>query len=473
MSPIEPCPFSSAVDPGTEERAPGRRGPRAGAAVLFLLLALLLGGCDLGLLGVDDPDLVEPDDLTSPTGLEARRMGAIGDFAVAYSGPGGSGLATSHVPTTGLLADEFQHTGPAPWKTKLDMRRAGPSNRQIERFHRTLHRARRAAESAARVFREAAEAERRERTLAEMNALAGYSYVFFGEAFCSGVPFSRITPEGRREFGEPRTTTEILRTAVDRFDRAREAASRAGRDRLVNLARVGKARALLDLDEAAGAADVASGVPTGFEFLVRHSADTERQRNEIARVGGGGRFSVANREGTNGVAYRSAFEAGDPRTPWKATEIAENAGGVKQFGQLKYRFLDSDVPLATGVEARLIEAEAALRNGELARFESLHNGLRARLDADAVGPIEADTLSAEQRVTFHFRERALWLWLTGHRLGDLRRLVRQYGRSVEAVYPTGAYFRPNFGSYGSQAVLPVPASERNNPEFSGCLELAP
>ena len=67
-----------------------------------------------------------------------------------------------------------------------------------------------------------------------------------------------------------------------------------------------------------------------------------------------------------------------------------------------------------------------------------------------------------------FRERAFWLFATGHRLGDLRRLIRQYGRDPEAVFPTGDYFKAGL-TYGAQVNLPLPRRETNNPNVEGCL----
>jgi hypothetical protein len=54
-------------------------------------------------------------------------------------------------------------------------------------------------------------------------------------------------------------------------------------------------------------------------------------------------------------------------------------------------------------------------------------------------PALTDPGSADARVNLLFQERAFWMYLTGHRLGDLRRLVRQYGRGAETVFPTGNY----------------------------------
>ena len=70
-----------------------------------------------------------------------------------------------------------------------------------------------------------------------------------------------------------------------------------------------------------------------------------------------------------------------------------------------------------------------------------------------------------------FSERARWLWLTGHRLSDLRRLIRQYNRVANAVFPSGAYFKG--GSYGSDVNFPIPIDEENNPHFSQCIDRNP
>jgi hypothetical protein len=70
-----------------------------------------------------------------------------------------------------------------------------------------------------------------------------------------------------------------------------------------------------------------------------------------------------------------------------------------------------------------------------------------------------------------FRERAYWLYATGTRQGDLRRLVRQYHRDKNTLYPRGAY--AGVGSYGDFIDAPIPISgsysESPNPYFHGCL----
>jgi hypothetical protein len=80
----------------------------------------------------------------------------------------------------------------------------------------------------------------------------------------------------------------------------------------------------------------------------------------------------------------------------------------------------------------------------------------------------ADPGTRTGEVDLHFRERAFWLFSQGYRLGDLRRLVRQYGRSPMTVFPTGRYHKDN-RSIGTDADIVVPDAERNNPNFTGCL----
>jgi len=75
-------------------------------------------------------------------------------------------------------------------------------------------------------------------------------------------------------------------------------------------------------------------------------------------------------------------------------------------------------------------------------------------------------------VNLLFRERAFWMYLTGQRLGDMRRLIRNYGRHAENVYPTGLYPRETvtLPTYGNEKVMTLHADEQNrNPLYQGCI----
>ena len=144
--------------------------------------------------------------------------------------------------------------------------------------------------------------------------------------------------------------------------------------------------------------------------------------------------------------------------------------------QQKYAARASAVTIADGVEARLIEAEAALRAGNAAAALTILNGLRSNAalltlrgySAGSLAPLALATTPAAQ-VDQLFKERAYWLYLTSHRLGDLRRLIRQYNRGAETVFPTGSYHKS--GTYGTDVNTPIPQAEDNNPKFdrSGCV----
>ena len=163
----------------------------------------------------------------------------------------------------------------------------------------------------------------------------------------------------------------------------------------------------------------------------------------------------------------------DPRTPFArvpATDVGFD-NQTPQFDNRRYIDRKNFVTLATGAEARLIEAEAFLRAGDNVNWLARHNALRAAPPsylAPTGGTIAAmaalvDPGTAVGREDLHFSERARWLWLTAHRLGDMRRLVRQYGRAINAVFPSGAYLKQSF-TYGPDVNFPVPVDERNNPE---------
>jgi hypothetical protein len=71
-------------------------------------------------------------------------------------------------------------------------------------------------------------------------------------------------------------------------------------------------------------------------------------------------------------------------------------------------------------------------------------------------------------VQVFFREKAFWTFGRGQRLGDMRRMIRQYNLTAGSVFPTGSFFKG--GNYGNDVNLPVPDAERANPLFTGCID---
>src|SRR5437667_12060346 len=99
-----------------------------------------------------------------------------------------------------------------PARLEVDARRLQVNNATMQTIFRDLSRARRAAEFAADKYRSLADTTAAS-GFPEMLALAGLTYVFFAENYCSGVPFSTASENGTFTFGPPLTTTQILDTA--------------------------------------------------------------------------------------------------------------------------------------------------------------------------------------------------------------------------------------------------------------------
>ena len=429
-------------------------------ASMLLVAALALStGC--GLLETDQPNIVEPGDVESEAGAEARRVGAIADFVFAQDGDG-TQFEDGHILLSGLMADEFMLSTTPPTEQEIDQRRVFENNSTLYDLFHNLHRARAAAEAAAVALREQRVEPDADAGIGEMLSLAGYTYVFFGESFCSGVPFSRLEGE-EIVYGDPQTTDEMFQTAVARFDAALAEPGTVAEEsqEIANLASVGKARALLDRGLFTEAAAAVAAVPTDFQFVTEHADSPLRLQNAIYSYSVGWLWSVSDLEGDVGLPYRTAE---DPRVPYFDEESSGLDNTTPQFTLLKYPDASASVVLADGIEARLIEAEASLQGSDLGGMTTTLNDLRATLDLDQLD----QPATQEEGVDLLFSERAFWMFATGHRLGDMRRLIRQYGRSPEAVFPSGTYIKG--GNYGSDVNLPMPQEEGNNPNYAGCID---
>ena len=460
---------------------------RIGAAFLGMLAAV---ACSPGeILEVQDPDIIDPPDVSSPAGLAALHAGALGDFSVAIVGDNGG--TEGQILVTGSFTDELGNSETFPTRKEYDQR--GPINVQngtLNTVFRNLQQARRSAERAADIIKTISATPATDARIGEAFNLAGFLYNYAGENYCSGVPVSVAADDGSLTFGDPLTTTELFERAVRNFDSALAYPANAT---VTNTARVGKARALLNMNQVAAAAALVTAVPTTFSYNTTHTVSLGRQQNGIfVFINQNERFSVANLDGGNGLNFRAA---NDPRIPWArlpANDVGFDAA-TPQYDQGKYASETTPVSIASGVEARLIEAEAALRAGNSATWLGTLNTLRATVATPTTFPTGfpaafpaltplADPGTAVGREDLMFRERAFWLYLTGHRLGDLRRLVRQYARAgttAGGVFPGagGAQYvidgNPKGGTFGTEMNLPIPFDELNNPNFTQCFDRNP
>jgi hypothetical protein len=470
-------------------------------ALLAVALVLPNGACN-DPLKVSIPTIVPPESLTDSAALGTLRAGAIGDFSIAFSGdhPDGSGgTGEGVIMYGGLLADEWIDSETFPTRIEVDARTIQVTNADVDLWYRLLHQARNSAEKTAARYGALIPNDAGH---AEVLSLAGYTYLFFAETYCSGVPVSHLdATTGAITYGVPLTTHQLIDTAIARFDAALTVAGTVTnatlRQAMTNLASVGKARALVDSGDFAAAAAAVTAVPTNFAYLSEHSEISTFENNGVFNGNTfDRRYSVADREGGTGFPFRSVE---DKRTPVRRrTSGSRNGfdGVTPQFNTFRFGDAKAPIPLATGVEARLIEAEAALQpdtTNPPAGFFTALNDPRAnpanrayfnptpfsRTDT-LTNPIPvlanltaADDAAAGGAVNLLFAERARWLWLTAHRLGDLRRLIRQYGRAANSVFPTGAYFKSNPSVYGNDVNIPVPITEQNNPNFTACLDRLP
>ena len=125
-------------------------------------------------------------------------------------------------------------------------------------------------------------------------------------------------------------------------------------------------------------------------------------------------------------------------------------------------------------------AEAALKgNNDIAGMMAILNTLRTTPqnlgpatgygNTPVMAALPAPTTTADA-VNLLFRERAFWTFSRGQRLGDLRRLIRLYGRAADGsdTFPTGPFFKG--GTYGADVNFPVTVDEQNNPQWQQCID---
>jgi hypothetical protein len=465
------------------------------AVVAVVLLAAAAAACNEDkLLTAPTPDVVLPQNIATMAALPSAFASVLGDFQLAYAGGYGAQLPLLDyneglAQITALMSDEMLNAETYTSRIEIDRRATTNINTTALQIFQDAQRARATADLVAERYREL-DPENPRRAGAQ--ALAAYMYVMFAEDYCNGVPTSRVKADGTFEYGPPQSGTQLLTTAIAKFDSAITVAVGAGpegSDALM-LAQIGKGRALLDLGQFDAAAVAVADVPSDYEYDIQHSETTGRQNNAFFTFNYlESRFTISDQEGTNGLPFVSSD---DPRAPvFRASDLF---GGQYEFGfdgstplyfTTKYRDYGSPTPLAIGAEARLIEAEAALRANDVATFLAKLNEARASAPtypADpgltsparpAPDPLTLADVPATPagQVDLLISERAFALFLTGHRAGDLRRRSYQYGRDPESVWPTGAYQADNPDkqgtNYGSDVNLPIPQEESNNPQFTG------
>jgi hypothetical protein len=427
---------------------------------LYGAFALGVAGCNADtFLAIEDPDIINPSNVQSIAGANAVRLGALARLNSASSG------GESLLLLGGLFTDEWINGDSFIGRQEVDQRVITVQNSFVTDASRGLHRARLAALQAVdllNTFNPTGPGWQP----AEMYLVQGYIENLAAEHFCNGLVFSSVI-NGAEVYGSQGTTTEAFTRALAHADSGLVLVTGTTNDdnRVRNALRVVRGRILMNLNRPADAATSVAGVPTNFNYNMLHAQTTTSNQvwnfNNLAW-----RYSVGNGEGTNGVNFATAA---DPRVPvCVGGDATCRTNGVTRTTrddltgplhiQLVWPARESSVSLTSGIEARLIEAEAQLRATNPAGALTTLNA--ARTTVTGLIPL-VDAGTDEARIDQLFRERALWLFGRGYRLGDLRRLVRQYNRAATSVFPVGTWHKG--GNYGTDMNFPVPQAELNNP----------
>jgi hypothetical protein len=361
-----------------------------------LLFAAIGTGCG-NILDVDNESDILDEDLNTPAAIDPVVNGVAGDFGNFYSAVA---LAV------GQAAFELWHTGSHGHDRETDegfLRRpssdgnSGYNNGSLAYWTST---------DAQRRIREALDNPDASVQMAEVLVWGGYTLHVLADNWCQ-LTFD-AGPAVSPETG--------LRMAEENFTQAMSAASAAGEPEWEMRAVAGRARARLFLGDYAGVMADAARIPDGFRFDYNYSNNSGRENNDVP---GHTRDKLRRESGVHPKFFDSPVYWADPRTPmvdWGEDAVGPDA--IRRWvEQDKYKDRDSDMPISTWQEVRLMEAEAELRMGNPDRAVTLIDAVRTSWGLDPYSGAMTEDAVMEQ-IRF---ERSAELWIQGHALRDLRR----------------------------------------------------
>lgn len=430
-----------------------------------LLLAAGVGGCEK-LLDVEAPTQVPEERLADPANAQLLVSSAVADFDCAF---------VNTIAAGGLMGDELVDSQLAARMWDYDRRTvsdAGPSHEWTCGFpdpatYQALSTARFSADNAIRLLEsfDPSEVPDYDRLLATAYAYSGYARVLLGELYCSAG--SLVPGDGGLVPGPAITSEGLFQKALERFQQAMSLAGSAGAEDVGNFARVGAARAQLNLGDDTEAAQLAGAVPQGFEWTANFSSQSFRSSNQV--------WTLNNRDQRVTIEddFRDVTFQGvaDPRVPVRDEEALAAADNFSPwFTQQKYADQETPIPVASWEEAQLIIAEAQLGQTAVDIINQLHAdaGLPAWTPANPADDVE---------VLGHvYEERRRELFLESHHFFDKLRFIEKaqtLGVSPAELNPNlpvdpvaGQPFPQKGGDYGELTCLPLPeVEELNNPNI--------
>jgi len=437
-----------------------RRGvPRVCSVVSSLFVLVVLAACH-GILDVSDPTLIRDQDIANAEGANGRRLTVEVVFLSTI------GLTASDV---SFFTDERGYDAPFgrlgfsdPYS--LDLRDA---NRYLAAHNAAwddphlggLDRSFVKAATAIPQIRLYAPDSVKGDYLAQLFAYRGYDIAQMAEDICPGFPINDVTADNQPILSGQYSTDSALVYAVTQLDSA--LANVKDSTTYLNLARVTKGRVLLDLGRYAEAVAAVIDVPDDYVYLTStHATNTFYVCPSCTWNGIG--YPIGDGEGGNGLHFVSEHDT--IRSPVRYMRHRLSDTSVLEYASKKYASSTAQYVISSGTEARLIEAEAALNAHDASWLDKL-NALRTPA---GLAPL-TDPGTDSARVDLIYHERAFWMFLTGRRLGDLRRLIRNYHRNPEHVFPSGPY--PLGGVYGNATAIPFNAKGEAlyNPKIlTGC-----
>ena len=460
---------------------------RRGLLVATAIAALAtLAACDAwknDLLEAPDPDVIDPSSVQSAAGATSVRLGALARLRLATVGSGNAGSEGTWL-MGGLLADEWSTSSTFVQNDEVDERQTSLSNSSVDGSLRAIYRVRTSANQAIGLLNKFKATPASD--IGEMYFARGFSELQLALDFCNGIPLSDAAGDNV-VLGKPLTVAEVLNVAVASLD---------SRDRVVIGDRYclgdrqpggeGRARARVDGAEPSGGRRHGSG--RGSDELLLRCDIVELRAKTVFGTKGSANAGTPIGDSLEGNAHNLLvknaipfYSLHDPRLPASYTISAKGDTTKSQDGLTYSRTTTlynqtTSISVVNGIDARLLEAEAALRNNDAATMISTLNALRAApqtlgtvtTSPSALAPL-TDPGTADGRLTLLFREKALWTFSRGQRLGDLRRLIRQYNKTADQVFPIGTHYRGT--TYGADVNLPITTGESNgNPNFTACLD---
>lgn len=390
-----------------------KKAPGLTLAGLAMAGALTLSACDLGVV---NPAIIEEENLMIPEAIPAIVNGARHTFGMATTIQGAGGVYS----VSAILTDELTHVG--SWVPPREISDGVPGNESPENQSHWGYtsRARWQAEDAIKKLNTIlGDAASSNEWMATAVLYAGISSRVLGDMFCEGII----------DGGELLPHTALHERAESHLTNAIQIAQAAGRADLVSAAYAVRAQSRVMLDDWTGALADAGQVATDFVYAQPHSDNSSLEVNgvfEWASIASG-QYSVWGTPFAEWGQDLSGVEAseGDPRVPYlslSGTDSGQPAvliGGDSRrpfwFAQ-KFTSRNDPIAIAKGTEMRLIEAEARLRQNDLAGALAKINEVR-----NHHGLADATAANIDEGWKLLMKERGIELWLEGRRLPDLRR----------------------------------------------------